>query len=84
MNRVVAGAPDEREVANSVSPMTAEPAAETYSSHALSSPDFLANGKRYRAVTLGPAGTMAGCVTLTSASSAPAPETPSSTTGLTI
>jgi mycothione reductase len=32
--------------------MTAQPAAEAYASHALSLPDFLAHGKRYRAVTL--------------------------------
>jgi mycothione reductase len=54
MHRVVAGAPDEREVADSVSPMTAQPAAEAYASHALSLPDCLAHGKRYWAVTLRP------------------------------
>ena len=54
MHRVVAGAPDEREVADSVSPMTAQPAAEAYGSHALSLPDCLAHGKHYRAVTLRP------------------------------
>jgi len=54
MDRVVAGAPDEREVADSVSPMTAKPAAEAYASHALSLLDYLAHGKRYWAVTLRP------------------------------
>ena len=32
--------------------MTAQPAAEAYASHALSLPDCLAHGKRYRGVTL--------------------------------
>jgi hypothetical protein len=84
MHRVIAGAPGQREIGDPVPAMTAQPAAEAYASHALSLPDFLADGKRYRAVTLWRAGTMAGCVTLTFASLAQDPETQSSTSGLTI